>query len=383
MRYCLIIPTYNNDKTLEKVISEAGRITNDIIVVNDGSTDNTLQILKRYDFLKIVTYQQNKGKGFAIRKGFELAFLEGFTHAITIDSDGQHDPSDIKAFLNLIEKEPDILIAGDRNLSERNISKGSRFANRFSNFWFKFLTGISLKDTQTGFRSYPLERLKGMKFFTRKYEFETEILVRAAWKGIEVRSVPVNVYYPPEKERVSHYRFFSDFLRISLLNTILVLVALLYVKPFSFVKYLTKRNIREFVNKYILLTEESDLKVSTAIAFGVFMGIVPIWGFQLITAIALAHFFRLSKFVVAVAANISLPPAIPFILYLSYITGGVVLGTGSKLKFNSDLTVKSFENNLFQYIIGAIVFAVIMGILAEIISLIILKLVRKNRLVTN
>jgi len=95
------------------------------------------------------------------------------------------------------------------------------------------------------------------------------------------------------------------------------------------------------------------------------MGIVPIWGFQLITAIALAHIIKLSKFLVAVAANISIPPMIPIILFLSYITGGIVLGTGSNIHFTGDITIKTFENNIFQYIIGSIVFAAVFSVFTE------------------
>lgn len=382
MRYCVIIPTYNNDTTLERVINGVSKVTGDIIVVNDGSTDGTSGIIDKltdkYDSLKVISYPENIGKGYAIRKGFDLAVREGYNYAITIDSDGQHDPADIPAFIAGIENEPDKLIIGDRNLAGRNISGGSRFANNFSNFWFKFLTGIKLRDTQTGFRLYPLDKLKSMRFYTRKYEFETEVLVRAAWKGIKIDSVTVKVYYPPQEERVSHYRFFRDFLRISILNTVLVIIAILYVKPFSFARYLKKENIRDFVNKHILLTRESNLKISLGIALGIFMGIVPIWGFQLITALTLAHIFKLSKFLVAVAANISIPPMIPLILYLSYVTGGIVLGTGSRISFSGEITLKTFENNVFQYITGAIVFAAVFAVFAGLASFLILKLIRRR-----
>ncbi len=382
MRYCVIIPTYNNDKTLEKVINGVREFTEDIIVVNDGSTDRTPQILGNVihcnGSLKVIAYQVNRGKGYAIRKGFDLAIREGYDYAITIDSDGQHDPADLPAFIAAVENEPGSLITGDRNLDEKNISCGSRFANTFSNFWFRFLTGIKLKDTQTGFRLYPLGRLKAMRFFTVKYEFETEILVRAAWKGIKIGSVPVRVYYPPREERVSHYRFFRDFARISLLNACLVLAALLYIKPFSTLRHLNREQVKGFVNKHIFLTRETNLKIALAISLGIFMGIVPVWGFQLVTALALAHVFRLSKFLVAVAANISIPPMIPLILYLSYATGGIVLGTGNRISFSGEITLKTFENNLFQYITGAFVFAAVFAVFAGLVSFIVLKLVRRG-----
>ena len=381
MKYCVIIPTYNNEKTLEGVISDVLRITKDIIIVNDGSTDNTAAILNKFKSLKIISYSPNRGKGYAIRKGFREAIASGYDYAITIDSDGQHFPSDIDVFVKKAEEIPDSLIVGARNLDPERVSRGSRFANRFSNFWYRFLTGVKLTDTQTGFRLYPLARIKDMKFFTRKYEFELEVLVRAAWRRINVTSAPIRVYYPPREERISHFRPFTDFARISLLNTVLVLIALLYIKPFSFLKYLNRENIREFISKHILLTEDTNIQISLAVALGIFTGILPIWGFQLILAIGLAHLLRLSKFITAVAANISIPPNIPVLLYLSYITGGIVMGTGSNIKFSSNLTVKSFETNLIQYVLGSLVLAVVMGIATGLITFILLKLFRKKRMV--
>lgn len=378
MKYCVIIPTYNNGKTLARVIREVLDITTDVIVVNDGSTDSTRSVLDEFTGLELISYMPNRGKGYAIRQGLKAAASKGYTHAITIDSDGQHYPSDINSFIEKAEESPDALIAGARVLDPAKVSSGSRFANRFSNFWFRFLTGVKLDDTQTGYRLYPLQFIKDMKFFTRKYEFEMEILVRAAWKRIDVTGIPIKVYYPPAAERVSHFRPFTDFVRISILNTILVLIAILYIKPFSFIRYLNRENVREFINKHILLTKEPNHKIALAVALGIFTGILPIWGFQLILAIGLAHFFGLSKFITGVAANISIPPNIPILLYLSYITGGIVLGTGSNIKFSTNLTVKSFETNLVQYLAGSVVLSVLMGILIGLIAFVLLSIFRKK-----
>jgi glycosyltransferase involved in cell wall biosynthesis len=382
MKYCVIIPTYNNEKTLDGVISEVLKLTRDIWIVNDGSTDQTARILDKYCSLNIISYSPNKGKGFALRKGFEAAKAHGFDYAITLDSDGQHFPADIPDFIKSVEENPDSLIVGDRNLASETLSQGSSFANNFSNFWFRFLTGITLTDTQTGFRLYPLNRIDGMKFFSGKYEFELEILVRSAWKCIPILSIPVKVYYPEKGNRVSHFRPFLDFARISLLYTIFVFWAIVYVKPFSLIRNLTRENIRQFVRKQILMSDDSNLKIALAITLGIFMGIVPIWGFQLVTAIALAHIFRLNKLLVIVTANISIPPMIPFLLYLSYVSGGIVLGTGTRIRFSTDLTFKAFENDLFQYIIGSIVFAIVLSIFAGLVSFVFLKLIRKERLIS-
>lgn len=379
MKYCVIIPTYNNEKTLESVISGVLVHTREIIIVNDGSTDGTAEILSRFSNLKIISYTPNRGKGYAIRQGFKAAVGSGYDYAITIDSDGQHYPSDIETFVKTAAETPGSLIVGARTLDPSRMSKGSSFANNFSNFWYRFLTGVKLTDTQTGFRLYPLSQIKDMKFYTRKYEFELEILVRAAWRRINVTSAPIKVYYPPVQERISHFRPFRDFARISILNTIFVFIALLYVKPFSFLRYLTKENVKDFINRHILLTSDTNMQISLAVALGIFTGILPIWGFQLVLAIGLAHLFRLSKFITAVAANISIPPNIPILLYLSYITGGIVMGTGSSIKFSTNLTVKSFETNLIQYIIGSIILSVVLGIAFGIITFVVLKIFRKKR----
>ena len=378
LEYCVIIPTYNNEKTVEGVISGVLKITNNIIVVNDGSTDTTNDILKKFSFLTIISYERNRGKGFAIRRGFEVAISKGYLYAVTIDSDGQHFPEDIVTLTAQINKTPDALVIGARNLFPEVLSKGSSFANRFSNFWYRFLTGINLPDTQTGFRLYPLKPLSGMRFYTDKYEFELEVLVRAAWRGIKIESVPIRVFYPSTTERVTHFRPFMDFFRIGLLNTLFVIIAFIYVKPFSFLKYLRKDNLKDFINKQILQSQESNLNISLAVSLGILTGILPIWGFQLITAIALAHLFGLSKLIASVAANISIPPMIPIILYLSYVTGGWVMKSESNIKFNANLSVKSFENNLLQYVTGSIVLAIILSIFAGIISFVILKYFRKK-----
>lgn len=230
-RYCTIIPTYNNAHTIAKVVESVYGYCRDIIVVMDGCTDETDEVLKRCrcPFTK-VSYRENRGKGYALAKGFEEARKSGFTHAITIDGDGQHFPDDIPSLMCKSEENPKAFIVGNRNLNEKNMPRGNTFANKFSNFWFRLQTGVDLSDTQSGFRIYPLNRLHGLRFLTSRYEAELELLVYASWRGEKIISVPVKVYYPPAEERVSHFRPFRDFLRISLLNCVLCVGAIFYKK---------------------------------------------------------------------------------------------------------------------------------------------------------
>lgn len=382
--WCVIVPTYNNGRTLDEVLNKILSVTTDIIVVDDGSSDNTADILETFSLLHVISYPDNQGKGYALRRGFSYALDQGYDYAVTIDADGQHRPEDIILLVNEMRKESETLIIGTRDLQQVNLSGGSRFANRFSNFWFRFLTGLKLQDTQSGFRLYPIRLLEHMNFYTTRFEFEIEILVRSAWKGIPIKSVPVAVHYPERKERVSHFRPFRDFLRIALLNTILVFVAVFYVKPFYFIRYLNKDTILEFIKKQIIHTQDSVAKTTFSVMFGVFMGIVPIWGYQLVTAIALAYLFRLNKFIVIVASNISIPPMIPFILYASYVTGGRVLQTDQNIVYRtSDITFEFVKNNLYQYVIGSLVFALLFALFSGMITLLMLKLFKKKTVLTD
>jgi glycosyltransferase involved in cell wall biosynthesis len=240
LKCCAIVPTYNNANTLQAVIDDVFEYFENVIVVDDGATDSTSVILALNPSVITIFYNPNKGKGYAIKKGFDKALSLGFRYALTIDSDGQHSGRDIYKFLDKIQQYPDSLIVGSRLLRQLNMPGGNTFANKFSNFWYRLQTGINLPDTQSGFRLYPLYEMGRMHLFTNRYETELEILVRAAWMGINVCDVAISVYYPPREERISHFRPFRDFFRISILNTFLTIIALFGIYPAKWIKKLLK-----------------------------------------------------------------------------------------------------------------------------------------------
>jgi len=241
MKICVIIPVYNSEKHIADVLKSVFQYTENVIVVNDGSTDGTFDALENFPGITLVSYNKNRGKGYALQHGFRKAIEMGFTHALTMDADGQHLATDIETLVCVAEKHPDALIVGERKFNNPNMPQSSRFANNFSNFWFMVQTGRKLPDTQTGFRMYPLQKIGKIRLFTNRYEAELEILVRSAWLNIPIVSQPVNVYYPPMNERLSHFRAGKDFFRISVLNTVLCFFAVVWGYPSMFFRKVVKK----------------------------------------------------------------------------------------------------------------------------------------------
>lgn len=368
--FCVIVPTYNNQKTLKRVLDSILDFTSNVIIVNDGSTDETSEILKQYSQLTQIHHPKNLGKGRALRNGFRKAIELNFEYAITIDSDGQHFASDIPIFIEEIQKEPNSLLIGSRNMTQENVPKKSSFGNKFSNFWFKFETGIVLEDTQSGFRLYPL-KLIPKRFYTNKFEFEIEVIVRSAWKGIVVKNIPIQILYDPA-ERVSHFRPFRDFTRISILNTVLVTNALLYIKPRDFFRRAKKKGFKKFFLEDILESNDSNFKKSAAIALGIFIGISPFWGFQTILLFTFAALFRLNKVIAFLSSNVSFPPFIPLIIYGSLKTGSLFVSSDAPLILDSSATLDDIQKNAAQYIVGSLILATVLALSAGVISYLLL-----------
>ncbi|MCX7551449.1 DUF2062 domain-containing protein [Xanthomarina sp. F2636L] len=369
LNVCVIIPTYNNHRTLNRVLDGVLELTSNIIVVNDGSTDTTSTILKDYQQLQQIHFSENKGKGLALREGFKHAISLGYKHAITIDSDGQHFPSDIPDFIAELENNlgKDLLVIGSRNMEQEGVPGKSSFGNKFSNFWFWIETGIKLKDTQSGFRLYPLNVIKDLKFYTNKFEFEIEVIVKTAWKDVDVINMPIQVLYD-ESERVSHFRPFKDFTRISILNTWLVFLTSIYYFPRRLFRNIKKKGLKRFFVEDLLGHNDSPKKKALSIALGTFIGFSPLWGFHTFLVLSLAIFLKLNKAISFAFSNVSLPPFIPFIIYASLELGQWVLG--EKISYSIEEMMDNFEaiEHLKTYIVGSFTLAVIGAIVFGLIG---------------
>ena len=203
------------------------------------------------------------------------------------------------------------------------------------------------------------------------------MIVFAAWSGRDVRNVPVRVYYPPQDKRVSHFKPLRDFTRISILNTLLVLVSLLYIKPRNFLRLCTWKNICAFFDRNLIHVQDSNRKIVFSVWTGTFCAFLPFYGYQLILAVFLAHRLKLNKLVAGAFSAVSLPPLIPFIVFGSYWLGCAILGRECLVSLN-EMTFEIAGRVLQEYILGGLVFAAVASSLFAAFSALILKLFRRG-----
>jgi glycosyltransferase involved in cell wall biosynthesis len=221
-RFAIIIPVFNHEEMIGSVIQDAKKLGYPVIVVDDGSTDSTYENIKKIKSITIMRHSENMGKGAAIVTGFrEVANSADW--AITIDGDGQHRPSDALNLIKAIRPGTRPIVIGMREkMFGSDVPWTSRFGRGFSNFWVKLSGGPGVKDTQSGFRIYPLPESLELRVKAMRYQFELESIVKAKWKRMPVIEAPISVSYSPGTRRVSHFRPFVDFMRNSNVFTRLI-----------------------------------------------------------------------------------------------------------------------------------------------------------------
>ena len=214
-KFAIIIPVYNHGNAVAAVIKKALPLNLPVFVVDDGSSDSTRENIASLSGIQLLRHDENKGKGAALLTGFaEASKIADW--AITIDGDGQHHPEDALNLINALPAGHRPIMVGMRiGMAGKHVPWTSRFGRKFSNFWVIVSGGPRLRDSQSGFRIYPLPEAMHLGVIARRYQFEVEILVRARWKGIPVIEAPVNVDYAAAGERISHFRPFVDFMRNS------------------------------------------------------------------------------------------------------------------------------------------------------------------------
>ena len=219
LRTCAVIPTYDNPLTIGRVVTEVRRHVPDVIVVDDGSHEagrRALDEIADRGAARVIHRERNGGKGSAVKAGLEAAFDLGFSHALQIDADGQHDTSDIPKFLAYVAQRPDAAVLG-HPVFDASMPRGRRAAHALTNFMVFLQTGGRfIVDPQCGFRVYPVAAALAVRAQGDRMDFDIEIAVRLHWAGIPIVNVPTGVrYLPPADGGTSHFRPVRDNVAIS------------------------------------------------------------------------------------------------------------------------------------------------------------------------
>ena len=415
-RPVIAIPTYNNRATLRDVVERALRIGPPVLVIDDGCTDGAMDTLEGLA-VETIRFAENRGKGEAILAVGRWAAERGYSHVITVDADGQHDPADVPRFLDAIDANPMAIVVGRRDFGE-NVPGSSRFGRAWSNMWIRIACGASCPDSQSGFRAYPVESLTQVSCSGSRYEFEIEILVRAVWAGLELDSVDVSVRYFGEDQRVSHFRPFLDNARISWAYTRLVTRNLMpwpfirrfqrdpLVPPFSWRRpwrywiglhhSLTRRlgpeekrlSVRHPIRsiKLLHLERTEPREVALATMLGIFLGALPLLATHTIAILFYATRFRLNRPLAFYVSNLCAPFIPPFVPALDIEVGHYLLHgrflTLSDLDSRSQLMQtlgREAHIRLAEYFVGSLVVGPVLAIFAGAIAYTIARFWRRLR----
>lgn len=235
-RPCIIIPVFNHAITTEALAPRLETYNLPLIIINDASCMEDAAILRRlaetHDWIEVIDHTENQGKGGAVMTGLKVAYGRGFSHALQIDADGQHDLDDLPRFLTTSEAAPNAIVTG-QPLYDESVPKGRLFARYITHVWVWIETlSLTIKDSMCGYRVYPLEttcRILSSARLGKRMDFDPEILVRLFWEGTTILSLGTKVIYPPDGK--SHFRMWEDNWLITKMHTRLV-IGMLWRSPY-------------------------------------------------------------------------------------------------------------------------------------------------------
>jgi glycosyltransferase involved in cell wall biosynthesis len=220
---CAIIPVFNHHQKIAVVLARLNEFNLPCIVIDDGSADLCAQVLaglaQQYDWIHLVRLAQNSGKGAAVCAGLKIAQNLGYSHALQVDADGQHDLNDVPLFLTQAQKTPTAVISGWRSYDAMPPSR--RSGRKLTDFWVNVNTlSNQVKDSMCGYRLYPLHAtmtLLARKKIGARMDFDTDIMVRLYWQGLAVKNIPTQILY--QDDIPSHFDILKDNVRISWMHT--------------------------------------------------------------------------------------------------------------------------------------------------------------------
>ena len=212
LKIAALICAYNEEKHIRKVIDQCLKKIKNVIVVNDGSKNLTLKEIKKTK-AKVITYKKNQGKGAALKKGFAYATKNKFDYLILLDADGQHDPKEIPKFIKAIKKEQPDLIVGCRKKRHSDMPYIRRATNILTSLIISAKGKQYIKDSQSGYRAIKLSFLKKIKLKRKRYDLESEMLLKMMYKEAKIICIPIKTIYKDETSTIHPVKDTARFIR--------------------------------------------------------------------------------------------------------------------------------------------------------------------------
>ncbi len=361
-----VIPVYNNGGTVRNVAVACRKHLANVLVVDDGCTDVDVSALFAGTGIQVLSHDANRGKGAALLSALNYVKQRGGTWMVTVDADGQHNPDDIPLFFPMFGKFPASILVGARDFSGPNIPGGSRFGRKFSNFWIRLECGVSISDSQSGFRAYPVQLLSQMKLRDSRYDFEVEVLTKAVWHGLSVQDVPIRVFYPPQEERISHFNQWKDNLRLTLRHSLLVGRRLIpwphkkLVQPDATDWRTMIRHPRNFL-AMLLKENSSPVELAVAAGIGILLATLPLIACHTIAILYVTTKLNLNRLLAVNVQHLCAPPLVPLVcIELGFfLRNGSWIGRDELRTFAADL-----HQHVLNWLIGSIVLAPVFAAIA-------------------
>jgi len=355
-----VIPVYNNKDTVEGVAAECRSRLPHVVVVDDGSTDADIEALFSDSDITVLKHAENRGKGEAILTALRYVKDRGGRFIVTIDADGQHFPRDLERFIPLLQDDEAVIVVGCRRFEGENVPRASEFGRSFANLWLRLETGVFIDDCQSGFRAYPVNYLSQLKLSGSHFDFESEVLARAVWAGLSLRTVEIDVWYPEPGSRISSFRPFVDNLRLSWMHARLVGRRLL---PFPHRK-LVRSDGRQLDPRLLLdpvgllkkLLKENATPGLLAVSAGVgtFLAVLPLIFVHTLVILYVTSRLQLNRVMAVSIQNLCMPPFVPMIC----IELGYRMRYGRWLTdFSTTVIFGELHQRLFEWLLGSLVVA--------------------------
>lgn len=372
------IPVFNHGASVDRVARACLAWIPRVVVMDDGSTDLDVATRLAGSGITVLRHASRRGKGAALRTALAHIAAQGGRWMVTLDADGQHDPADLPRFFAAVTEEPAAVVLGQRDMQRPETPGSCRVRRAVSNFWLLMETGLSIPDAASGFRAYPVDLIAQLPLRARHFDFDLEVLVRAAWAGLPIRSVPVGARFAADPTRASHFDLGRDHLRMAWLHARLIVRR---IAPYPIRRLVAPppaaglfRSPRTFWQR-LLKSNATPTGLGVSAGLGVLLGALPLPGVHSVLILAVTLRLHLNPAMALVSQNLCIPPFVPV---LCIQVGHYVLYREWLVEFTFQTWVSQAGTRLLEWGLGALLLGPLLGAVTGYLTYSILRAMRSR-----